>query len=355
MEFSHPPGQFANQPFYAAHFMDPVIWQPFVQRVCQQHGFDCKRVNPGLPGTYPTFIAEVAVAGSQSRLSSLVVKFFGPLYGGADAFLVEQALGNTLVQQSLPIHSPAILAQGRLSVEWCYLIFEHIPGGSIGQVREQLSVETWMSVAYQMGVFMRALHAITANQQSIIPIPAAGVGWEGFADFLEKQRSQCFANHKQWGDLPAHLLGQIPGYIPRVDELLDLSSSPHLIHADLTADHVLGRQVNHDWQTLAIIDWGDTRLGNILYELVALHIDLFQGDRRLLQRCLKAYRLPVFYQHEFAHKAFSMVLLHQFPMPASIYAAHQEVPSLDVLAERLFGVEFEGGPTTTCIEPFLGI
>jgi hypothetical protein len=33
-----------------------------------------------------------------------------------------------------------------------------------------------------------------------------------------------------------------------------------------------------------------------------------------------------------------MVLLHQFPMPARIYAPHQDIQSLHELAERLFGL-----------------
>jgi Ser/Thr protein kinase RdoA (MazF antagonist) len=206
-------------------------------------------------------------------------------------------------------------------------------------VRGQLSEETWMTVADQMGVFMRGLHNATSNGQPIIHIQASNRGWEVFADFLEKQRCQCLANHQLWQDLPGHLIEQLPAFLPRVDELIDLSCSPHLIHADLTADHVLGRQVNHDWQTLAIIDWGDARVGNILYELVALHLDLFRANRRLLQRCLEAYHLPAFYQSDFPRKALSMVLLHQFPMPVQVYAPYQQVPSLNQLAESLFAVE----------------
>jgi hygromycin-B 7''-O-kinase len=342
MELSNPPGQFADQTFYAAHFMDPLIWEPYVHWVCQQHGFDCRQMSPGLPGSFPTFLVEVDAADIQSSTQYIVVKLFGPLFDGANSFLIEQAVANTLAEHPLPIHSPSILAQGRLSAEWSYLVFEHIPGVSMGEVREQLSTEAWMTLADQMGVFMRALHSATANGQPIIPIQEPTRGWEEFAEFLEKQRCLCTTYHQQWKDLPSHLIEQLPAYLPPVDELLDFSSSPHLIHADLTADHVLGRQANHDFQTLAIIDWGDARVGNILYELVALHMDLFQADRHLLQQCLKAYQLPAFYQPDFPRKALSMVLLHQFPMPVQIVTPHQQVPSLNELAERLFGVEVAG-------------
>ncbi len=139
-----------------------------------------------------------------------------------------------------------------------------------------------------------------------------------------------------------------------VDDLLDFSSPPHLIHADLTGDHLLGQlaadqhaqsavadlllPTRPEWDTLAIIDWGDARIGNILYELVALHLDLFQADKRLLKTCLEIYGLPDFYRQDFARKAFCMVLLHQFPMPSRVYAPYFHVQSMDELAQGLFGI-----------------
>jgi Phosphotransferase enzyme family len=163
-------------------------------------------------------------------------------------------------------------------------------------------------------------------------------GWDGYARFLRDQRSHCHANHQEWGDLPQHLLDQIGAFVLPVEQLIDLAAPPHLIHADLTADHLLGRFVNGSWQTLAIIDWGDARTGNLLYDLAALHLDMFAGDKTLLKCFLENYGLPEFLRVNFPQKALSMVLMHQFPMPPRIYAPHQDVTSLQDLAERLFGV-----------------
>lgn len=354
MDNSNPLGVFSDKPFYSAHFMDPELWEPYVRLVCVQHGFGCKRVIPGLPGSFPTFIVEVELKGVQQTHQSVVVKFFGPLFDGADSFRIEQSMGQFLAQQSLPVRSPAILAEGQLSHEWWYLIFEHIPGVSIGQARQQLSAAAWAGVAQQMGAFMKALHAATATSLPFIPMPTFVMSWNGFVDFLEMKNANCYANHQRWNDLPANLLEQVQGFIPPVRQLLDLFSPPHLIHADLTGDHLLGRLAptpqmpsnaprapslaGTDWHSLAIIDWGDTRIGNILYELVALHLDLFQSDKHLLRICLEAYGLPDFYQQDFPRKALSMVLLHQFPMPAHVYEPHRDARTLYELAERLFGV-----------------
>ena len=250
-------------------------------------------------------------------------------------------MGYFLAQQSFPVCSPAILANGQLTPEWWYLIFEHIPGVSIGQIRHQLSVDAWVGVAQQMGIFIKKLHTATALTVPVMLKPTSVVGWDGFVGFLEEQRAHCYVSHLGWNDLPVHLLEQVQDFILLTDQLVDLSSLSHLIHADLTSDHLLGRlapSTTSVWHTLAIIDWGDTRVGNILYELVALHMDLFQADKHLLRICLEAYDLPDFYWQDFPRKALSMVLLHQFPMPASVYAPHQDARTLQDLAECLFGI-----------------
>lgn len=313
------------------------MWAPYVLQVCQRHGFGCRTLSPGLPGTFPTFIVELDPEGFQRPFESVVVKFFGPLFNGGDSFRIERDVGYWLEQQTLAIPSPAILAEGQLDADWCYLIFEHVHGVSIGQVRDQLSQGDWLSVARQMGEYMRMLHALTVDRLAELS-PASQPSWDGYASFLIKQRTCAKANHRTWNDLPTHLLDQIEGFLLPVEQLVDLSSSPHLIHADLTADHLLGSLVTNNWQTLAIIDWGDAMTGNLLYELVALHLDLFRSDRYLLYNCLDTYNLPQFYCQDFPRKALSVVLLHQFPMPAWVYAPHRDARTLQELAERLFSV-----------------
>jgi Phosphotransferase enzyme family len=356
-----PSGAFNENPFYSDHFMDPVIWEPFLHQVAKLHGFECHQILPGLPGTFPTFIVGQNQPTDPAQ-NSVVVKFFGPLFDGAGSFLIEQAMGRFIARHSLSIQSPAILAEGQLSAAWHYLVFEYIPGVSFGKAYQELNPEELERVAMQMGKFMHELHALTATHEPVIPFANREVCWDGYAEFLETQREACLDHHGSWHDLPTQLLAQLPGYILPTDQLLDWSSPPHLIHADLTADHLLGRltarqpddpldlsvsslrdattlkQPGKGWESLEIIDWGDCREGNVLYELVALHLDMFRANKRLLRLCLQSYGLPIFYQENFAHKALSTLLLHQYPMPAHIYAPYQDARSLDELAEGLFGI-----------------
>ncbi|HSB65031.1 MAG TPA: hypothetical protein VLD65_00540, partial [Anaerolineales bacterium] len=357
-----PPDSFNDLAFYSAHFMDPMLWKPFVHHVAVTHGYEYQHISPGEPGTFPTFIAGPDRQPGQPSQETIVVKFFGPLFDGLACFDVEQAMEQFIISQNMSIRSPAILARGHLSKEWSYLVFEHIPGVRIGQVRQELGKDALENVARHLGQYMHELHTRTATYQTIIPSLTNKISWDEYSGFLATQRENCVTNHQQWHDLPPHLIDQLPGFIPSIDQLIDLSSPPHLIHADLTADHLLGNliplslnstakdregdpQMHGDkdhpekgWESLAIIDWGDCRVGNILYELAAVHTDLFQVDKHLLRLFMEVYGLPTFYQADFACKALSTVLLHQFPMPSLLYAPYRDTPSLYDVAEGIFGI-----------------
>ncbi len=336
--------------------MDPAIWETYVRQVLSANGYECTRVSPGFPGTFPTFIAQLAPGIDRFPSQSMVIKFFGPLFAGKTSFLVERSLGYCLMQHALCIRSPALLAEGRLNEDWSYLVFEHIPGVSIGQVRNCLSESSMLGVARQTGQFMKELHALRIEDNHDILSELLPASWHMFTEFLGNQRLNCLNNHLGWGDLPGDLAQQLPGFLVPVDELVERAAPAHLVHADLTGDHLLGRLLPSvarsadsltpcsspltvdDWESLAVIDWGDSRVGNILYELSALHIDLFRGKKYLLRACLESYGLPDFYHKDFNRKALSMLLLHQFPLPAWISQTFQDARTLTELADRLFGI-----------------
>ena len=51
--------------------------------------------------------------------------------------------------------------------------------------------------------------------------------------------------------------------------------------------------------------------GDLLYELAALHLDLFAGDPRLLAAFLDAYGLPAAQRADLPRKALATALLHR--------------------------------------------
>ena len=170
--------------------------------------------------------------------------------------------------------------------------------------------------------------------------------WDTYIQLLEVQRRQCEKTHQYWNIIPAHLIEQIDSYLLPVDGLVDCSVAPHLIHADITRKHILGRLDWGRWVTLGIIDFGDAMVGDIFYDLVALHLDLFRSDKRLLNAYLNAYGLDEYSSQTLSLKAMNLTLLHRFNVldgVISLYPSQMSgVATLDQLAALLWDVNVPG-------------
>jgi hygromycin-B 7''-O-kinase len=322
--------QFETLDVYRKHFMDSVFWQPHVQAVCRRHGLlPCQQVRAGLAGSFPTFIVE----------DRWVIKFFGRLFGGELAYETELQV-NGLLPPDLAVRAPALLYSGSLLEDgltwgWPYLIFEYLPGISIGEVYEQVSFEDKLALASALGKVTRQMQRL-----SLDGAPLFRAGLDAYARFFHDQRAKCFANHRQWQSLRGHLIDQLEEYLLPVEILVDPLVPHGLIHADITRDHILGRLEASRWVTLGLIDFGDARVGNVFYDLAALHIDLFQCDKRLLRAYLEAYGLED--RRQFAHKAMSAALLHEFDIFSvlvEVYPQAHQAASLSDLAEEIWNIQ----------------
>ena len=117
-----------------------------------------------------------------------------------------------------------------------------------------------------------------------------------------------------------------------------------MIHADLTADHLLGRLENGQWTPLGLIDFGDAMIGNLYYELLALYLDMFRCEKPLLRAFLETYGLDESARRQFPQKAMTTLLLHRFNVPYGIaahYPAALKAPTLDDLAILLWDLTSE--------------
>ena len=170
--------------------------------------------------------------------------------------------------------------------------------------------------------------------------------WDTYIQLLEVQRRQCEKTHQYYNIIPAHLIEQIDSYLLPVDALVDCSAAPHLIHADITRKPILGRLDWGRWVTLGIIDFGDAMVGDIFYDLVALHLDLFRSDKRLLNAYLNAYGLDEYSSQTLSLKAMNLTLLHRFNVldgVISLYPSQMSgVATLDQLAALLWDVNVPG-------------
>ncbi len=320
---------------YRRHFADAGYWRLPVQEACRRHlQTPCRTIRSGVPGTCPTFIVD----------DRWVVKFFGRLFDGALAYETEREVSRLLSSERV-VPTPALVACGQLlegtsGWPWPYLIFECVPGFTIGEVYERLSFQDRLMLARNLGAMTRRLHELPVTS-SVVFQPT----WDAYVNLLREQRAHCQDTHRAWGTLPERMIDQIDTFLLPLEALVDCNAAPHLIHADLTRDHVLGRLNGGGWTTLGIIDFGDAMVGNVLYELIALHLDLFQCDKRLLSAYLDAYGLDEQFRRSLPAKAMSVALLHRFNVLEGIFdlcvRAHQ-IATLDQLAALLWDVDAPG-------------
>ena len=138
-----------------------------------------------------------------------------------------------------------------------------------------------------------------------------------------------------------HLIKQIESYLLPMNMLFDIHTTPHLLHCDLNADHVLGFLHQKRWHTTGIIDFGDAIVGDWHYDLIALHMVLFHADKHLLRVFLDSYDTEHLLRTNFVHIAMSYQLMRRFDSLAHFFQKKPElrkVKSLDELAEILWGV-----------------
>jgi hygromycin-B 7''-O-kinase len=286
---------------YRKNFMDAGLWQPYIAWVAARHNLPSGEAHPGLAGTYPTF--------SVNEL--WVVKFFGRLFDGEWSFEVELEAARVLAGET-DIPAPAVMASGRLfddaeSQHWPYLVFNLVSGSSFGECRKKCGDDEKKRIAAELGHIVRSLHKISTKGSTIFR-----QSWQPYRRFLQAQKRTCVKRLRRWQVLPVRLLEQVGNYLPPLDELVDDGLFPHMIHADLTGDHLLGKVEGGHWQTLGLIDFGDARVGSLYYELCALYLDLFQGDPELLSIFLDAYGLSARARHNLPRRLLATALLHQF-------------------------------------------
>jgi aminoglycoside phosphotransferase (APT) family kinase protein len=314
---------FHSRDAYAATFTNPDFWLPYVNEVCARHALTaCGLVRAGLLGTNPVFLV-----GEQ-----YAVKLFTHLFGGAESFPAELELYQLLARtEEFP--APTLVAHGRLFEEdsgwhWPYIVTSLVPGTSLGEVEAQVPYDDKLTLAQWLGATVRRLHELPVTEMSHL-----SGSRNDFYHFIARRRESCAANQRRWGAMPEHLIARIEDYLPPIEQLVGPSSGWSLLHCDLNVDHVLGEFQDGRWMPRGIIDFGDARRGERLHELGALHLGLFGCDKRLLQHFLESYGFDAALREDFARRAMSFTLLHEFSLLESFFRYSPQAASAQSLDE----------------------
>jgi len=292
-----------DQPHYGRHLGDVAYWSPYVAIVLARHRLPASELEAPFAGTFPVFLA-----------GEVVVKLFGPAFGGTESHAAELAMHHLLAGHP-EVPAPGLIAHGCLfsgEPRWPYLVTGRLRGVAIREAG--LDHAGSVSVAAQLGQAVGRLHRLPA------PGPVAG------REVLREMRAGAAERLRRFG-LPGHLAEQVPGF------LADALPATSLVHGDITADHVFVDRA----ELVGLIDWGDALIADPYYELVAVYFDAFGGQRPLLTEFLRGYGWDR--AVDFGRRALQGVLEFQFDALSRIseMADLTEVKDLGQLAERLFG------------------
>ena len=297
-------------------------WRPAVGEVLRRHGltFADDSLRLGGASTYPTVLV-----GHQH-----VVKLFGPWWCGPESLEAESAAYALLDGSGLPI--PALRGQGALRDDWHYLLLGQLRGSDIAAEREHLDGDALVNIARWLGRFCHDLRRIA--------LPAEGYlsgSWSRFHGFLSERCEELIHRPSEESRLPAHLHAELADWLPQVDDLIDASRSPALLHGDLHDHHVLGTVKGSAFVPNGVIDFTDALAGDPYYEIGPLHLHTFRADRRLLAAWLAEARLPPAGPLGFRRRALAFTLLHEFDPIDRLRDEIAGLQTLDAVADELFG------------------
>lgn len=302
--------EFTTVAAYGASLSDADFWEPYVRAAMNRHGLEWRSPSAGFAGTFPTML-----------VGDHMVKLFSERFEGGDRHHVECALLRLLAPN---LRVPRLVADGALYHDgdwrWPYLVMTRMTG--VAWRDACLGGEAAAGVAWELGGMIRQLHKIE---------PPADLAQR--ADLLAALRAGALQRHQRWNKLPGRLIEQIPTYVgefrgPQVRRL---------IHADLTEGHIFVRDPGGRSRLAGVIDWADAAVTDPYYELVALHLGAFRGDKALLSAFLDGYGWHV--DSDFAWRAMVACLLHQHDVLGSVVATtpFEDVGTLADLACALWG------------------
>lgn len=188
-----------------------------------------------------------------------------------DAFEAE-VRATAAVAGKLPARIPELIETGALE-DWRYLISAHVPGVQAQAVLAELAESERAGLAEDLGGFMQAFHAV-----EIVGFERTFGSWPRY---LEQRLATPHEAPPPW---PA----QINRLVSRRRDALLALGPPVLIHADLTAEHVLLVQQNGRWRLSGVLDLADAMVAPAELDLIAPCVELFRGQRPLQARLARA-------------------------------------------------------------------
>ena len=252
-----------TQDEYSARFRDPTFGLDLAEIVAERHRLPRPLVRK-VEGSNLVFRA-----GEGPWL-----KLCPPFW--LDAFDAEVRVTEA-VEGRLPAPVPAILGTGELD-DWRYLVSAHVPGVQIEAVLPSLDAADLERLAAELGQFIGAFHAVA--------VPGFERPFGPWPRYLEERLAGARELHRSRGVDPGRV-EQIVAFLADQAPVLRALGPPQLVHADLTAEHVMLAEAEGRWRLSGVLDLADAMVAPAELDFVAPFVELFRG-RRVPQRRLMA-------------------------------------------------------------------
>jgi hygromycin-B 7''-O-kinase len=210
------------------------------------------------------------------RQGMLALKIVPPNWGYQAQAEVESLTYLTAV---LPLELPKLIAHGELN-NWPYVVITWLPGISLGDVWQDLTMNNKKLILGQVGEFARDLHASKIDLGC-----ALNKNWHQYHQTL---LNNCLPRHKG-NALPDHLARQIGDYLGENSEYFD-DGQTLFTHMDLHPWNLMVEEHGNEFRLCGVLDFGDAIIGRSrLLELATPLIFLCQGSRELARELLQSY------------------------------------------------------------------
>jgi hygromycin-B 7''-O-kinase len=269
--------KFSSHQAYRLHKGDIAFWHPYVCKALSQHRIKYHDIalSAGFNSTYPVFLTE-----------KYVIKFFGHRDNWQNIFNNECAAYQLLAQDAR-IRVPQMIAQGQLfdgpESTWPYIISTRMAGSS--WLESDITSTQKLQLVEALGTQIQYIHALPVNETL-----NNDTDWQQLNIKAAAQQSV----------LPVHLTEQVDDFVKQLTPFDKV-----FVNGDIVAMHVF---INNG-RLSGIIDWGDAVITDRHYELGKLCLDIFPGDKKLLQVFLKASNWPI--KNNFPAQALGMALYRQ--------------------------------------------
>eukprot|EP01124_Arcella_intermedia_P003944 TRINITY_DN12224_c0_g1_i2.p1 TRINITY_DN12224_c0_g1~~TRINITY_DN12224_c0_g1_i2.p1 ORF type:complete len:284 (-),score=51.22 TRINITY_DN12224_c0_g1_i2:23-874(-) len=215
---------------------------------------------------------------------------------------------------------------------WPYCIQNYIPGRPIHDLYPSMDPPARHTSARFLGKILRRIHSLDIRQHALSPPQP----WHLFSQFLEYERRHFLEKQKDLKAFDPKLLESIEkDYLPKFgSQLFSSSEPPVFLHADVTDENLIGRLEGKTWHPIGVLDFGDSRLGDPLYDLIPIHIDIFKCDKALTMSLMESYGLEYWKgQSRFAYRAMCYTIMHEQPAVLGVFRSHPEWKQIQDIKE----------------------